>query len=231
MSRTNVAFDGTYLMSPAYPKVGNKVNYKSGVLLYIDVNKSPSWKTLLLHAALNKAVKGTKYYQTYLKPENVWHIKKAGNGYMVIFKHGKQNLLAWLKLTFTSAGIKVANAKIIGDNMPMSLNGQILRYRAKTYIEGNRGTYVYDANGNKVGYHKNKKLLDLAKEKKIPVPGKYCVLPGGKIIYDKSRNAAAYKNMVFANGKAIQFIVKERSYPQGQQSKLQPFWYLMANKK
>jgi hypothetical protein len=73
--------------------------------------------------------------------------------------------------------------------------------------------------------------MNLVQENKVPVSGKYCIVAGSKILYDKSRNAPAYKNMVFANGKAIQFIVKERSYPQGQQSKLQPFWYLMANKK
>lgn len=226
--KASMCFDGIYLMSPAYTKNGSKPNFKNGVLLYMDVHKDTQWKTLLLHSALNKAVKGTKYYKGHLKAENIWHIRKAGNGYMVAFKYGNNNLLAWMKLSITSASIKIASIKIVDDRIPPMVDKKVFSYRAKTYIEDGKGVKVYDYNGNRVEYYRGKRFLDLMRENKVPVSGKYCIIQGGKIIYDKSKNAPAYNHMVFANNKAIQFKVKERSYPQGQQSKLQPFWYLMA---
>ncbi len=238
-------FNGTYLLSVKYLKKGGKPDFENGLLSYIDVNKGPKEANLLLHSALNRAVNSSAKYKnpnSIIKANLVGSIIQAGNGYMISFLHGKardkvytRSLIAWMKFNQIGGRLKIAQTKIIAKVGSIS-STSMLHYRGKTYVTESRkngifGTYVFDRNGNQVGFHSKKRFIDLVKERKVPTAGKYVSLPGGKIIYNLSQNRVENGQKYQINGQAYLFSVKERSYPQGQQSKLKPYWFLKADKK
>ncbi|HAS40611.1 MAG TPA: hypothetical protein DCS93_09030 [Microscillaceae bacterium] len=238
-------FDGVHLLSVKYLKTGGKPNFENGLLSYIDVNKGPKESNLLLHSALNKAVNSSPKYKsanTIIKANMVGQIIRAGNGFMISFLHGKagdkvytRSLIAWMKINKTGNRLQIAQTKIIA-KIGSIFSTSMLHYRGKTYVTESRknkifGTYVFDRNGNQIGFHSKKRFVDLAREKKVPTAGKYVSLPGGKIIYNLTQNRVETGQQYQINGQAYLFNVRERSYPQGQQSKLKPYWFLRADKK